>query len=112
MFKEHQNHITQESGIFTRYCKECDELFHIRIRPERLRELTNLAKDLGARDIWILRGATLAKLIYSFDPDSKPETVLTSDDFNGMINLKAPHELVVIIGFPVNDGWEVGIEKR
>lgn len=75
---------------------------------EKLTELTDLANQVGAEGVWLVRGATNARLVYDAD-EIKPEKRISA---NVSINLALANAgVLVIIRFP-SDGGEPGIEAR
>ena len=80
-----------------------------------LQELTRIANEIGAQGIWLIRGATRARLIYEPAgeeielPDIPGAQVSGSLDIN--INL-ADAGVLVVMRFPASDGGEPGIESR
>ena len=74
-------------------------------QQKALQQALALAKVAGAAEILVLRGAMGVILNYSFDPEAQ----FTSDpslyvDFE----VTPPHELVIVLRFPLSDGGEEG----
>ncbi len=81
---------------------------------EHLEELTDIANEIGAEGIWLIRGARNATLTYT------PEGTVEQPGIPGVavtMNLNLSLELtdagvLVIIRFPAGDGREAGIEYK
>lgn len=82
------------------WCIAHDDMALLPTTPA-LEQLVAAAKEAGAECIWLLRGATAAALVYTDDGVTLPA-----------IKIAPPHELVVVMRFPVGDGGEAGVEFR
>jgi len=75
---------------------------------EKLTSLTDLANQAGAEGVWLIRGATNARLTYDAD-EIKP-----NDHVNASVSINlalADVGVLVLMRFPA-DGGEPGIEAR
>ena len=68
---------------------------------EALTTIVDTAQAAGAEGVWLLRGAKAAMVGLTFDGEAVQS-----------LELAEPHELILIIRFPVGDGGEAGIESR
>lgn len=86
------------------------------IPPNGLDEIANLANNLGAEGVWIIRGANNARLIY--EPENSPirppniPGVIASANLSLSLDI-ADAGIIILIRFPFSDGHsERGIEVR
>jgi hypothetical protein len=77
----------------------------------KLQQLADLANEIGAEGVWLLRGSKDAYLIYS---PTDPPALAKDDPFPIIMNIRfdiADTGVLVIMRFPTDDG-EPGIESR
>lgn len=76
------------------------------MHKDTLKQLTDLADKLGAEGIWIIRGATVAGLAFSFDEPNEDR-----DPALQMLHIAEPHEMIVLLRFEQTDGGAGGVEN-
>jgi hypothetical protein len=88
------------------------------MHPDQLNELTTLANRLGAEGVWLIRGATGARIKFDWPAELTPAPkyepvdgaeISTTLGFNLAL---ADAELLVLLRFPIGDGGAPGIESR
>jgi hypothetical protein len=84
------------------------------MKEDMITQLTGLACSLGAQGVWIVRGAKLAGLAFSFEDleggDRQGNGGVTQPPMQ-MLQLAEPHELIIVMRFERSDGKPDGIEN-
>lgn len=80
---------------------------------DQLEILTTVANDAGADGIWLIRGADYASMRCVWPRDWKGwQPYSSTDELGTTLVIEQPHELIVLIRFPINDGQGEGVEHR
>lgn len=82
-----------------------------KISSKELKMLTDLANQVGAEGIWLIRGAKDARLVYTPEGETiQPEIPLIRTNLSLSLNI-ADTGIIVLMRLPSDDG-EPGIESR
>lgn len=78
---------------------------------EQLNNLTELANELGAEGVWLVRNAKDAHFLFGLKDLEQRVNPSTTISTSMSLDL-ADSDLFVIIRFPAGDGGEAGLEVR